>query len=371
MNARVLGALVMLCSLAATPGSMVKFKAVSFAETTPLARNGALIERLLSPFASADAKKANDAATLDAFPIDPQKEKFGLYVPAEKPAKGYGLLVWVSPLDGPGMPPDWPATLEERGVIFVTAGRSGNDASPLGRRIPLALTAAANVVRSHTIDPDRIWIAGFSGGARIAERMALAYPDVFSGAILDGSSDDIGSSDVPLPPRANFERLLDRMSIVLSAGAADEYNADAARRVASSLRRLCLDRLSVEIRRHEDHVIMSGSSLAKAIEFLDRRRVEPSPGNRRCRDELYSKIDGELARAETLVQRGDRGAHGSLRTIDRRYGHLAAPRSLELRTRGGRKRRPSQPREASDITGFAPFSQISASGGNRKNPSKD
>jgi dienelactone hydrolase len=332
---RAFGALAALCAIAATPGDIAKFKAVTFADRTPLASNGELIERLFSPFAAADLARKNDAATLAAQPIDPGHEKFGLYVPAQKPAKGYGLLVWVSPLDDAGMPPGWEDTLEERGVIFVTAARSGNQTSPLGRRIPLALTAAANIARSHAVDPDRVWIAGFSGGARIAERMALAYPDVFAGAILDGSSDDLGAEDVALPPRDRFERLLDRTSIVLSAGADDTFNAASARRVASSLRRHCLERVSVEVRRREAHVMMDSRSLAKAIDFLDRNREGPSAGNRQCRRDLYSKIDAELARAEALAQRGDRGAKAEIRALDRRYGGLAAPRSLELRARNG------------------------------------
>src|SRR4051812_3448308 len=125
MKARSFGTLVALCSIAASPGTIAKFKAVIFTETSPLARNGELTKRLFSPFAAADLAKKNGAAVLNAFPIDPKDEKFGLYVPAEKPAKGYGLLVWVSPLDGAGMPFGWPAALEERGVIFVTAARSG------------------------------------------------------------------------------------------------------------------------------------------------------------------------------------------------------------------------------------------------------
>jgi dienelactone hydrolase len=335
MKLRVFGALVALCSIAASPGTIAKFKAVTFTETTPLARNAELIKRLFNPFAGADLAKKNDAAVLNAFPINPKDERFGLYVPAEKPAKGYALLVWVSPLDGAGMPLGWAATLEVRGVIFATAARSGNETSPLGRRIPLALTAAANVARNYAIDPDRIWIAGFSGGARIAERMAVAYPDVFSGAILDGSSDSIGSTDLSLPPRENFERLLERMSIVLSTGKEDEYNTSDAKRVVSSLRRHCFDRLSVEVRPREGHVMMNGRSLAKAIEFLDRTREGPSPGDRQCREQLYSKIDRELERADTMVQHGDRGARAAIRAIDRRYGQLAAPRSLELRARVG------------------------------------
>jgi predicted esterase len=333
MKPRLLGTLAALCAAAATSQGIAKFRAVTFTGTTPLARNGALIERLFSPFASADLAAKNDAAALDAFPIDPGSERFGLYVPTTKPAKGYGLLVWVSPLEGVGMPPDWPATLEQRGVIFVTAGRSGNDASPLGRRIPLALTAAANVARSYPVDPDRVWIAGFSGGSRIAERMALAYPDVFSGAILDGSSDAVGSEGISLPPRANFERLLDRVAIIFSSGSEDVSNVEDAKRVASGLRRHCFDRLSIEVRRGEGHQVMSGRSLDRAIDFLDRPREAPSPGNRQCRAQLYSRIDAELARAGGMAQQRSRGALDALRSIDRRYGGLAAPRSLELRAR--------------------------------------
>lgn len=335
MKPQLIGTLAALCATAAAPAGIAKFKAVSFTETTAVGTNGELLRRLFSPFAAADLAAKNDAAALDGFPVDPRHEKFGLYVPAEKPTRGYGLLVWVSPLDGAGMPPDWPATLEERGVIFVTAARSGNDASPLGRRIPLALTAAANVVRSYPVDPGRMWIAGFSGGSRVAERMALAYPDVFSGAILDGSSDAIGTEDVPLPARERFERLLDRMTIVFSGGADDVSNVEDAKRVASGLRRHCFDRLAIEVRHGEGHEIMNGRSLAKAIGFLDRAREAPSPANRQCRAALYSKIDAELALAEGMIQQKGRGARDALRSIDRRYGGLAAPRSLELRTRAG------------------------------------
>lgn len=334
MKTRLLGALAALLAIAATPGSIAKFKAIGFTQTTALARNGELIERIFSPFAAADLAMKNDPAALDGSPIDPRNEKFGLYLPAQKPPKGYGLLVWVSPLDEAGMPPDWPDTLERRGVIFVTAARSGNDASPIARRIPLALTAAANVVRGYPIDPDRMWIAGFSGGARIAERIALAYPDVFSGAILDGSADALGTADPSLPPRGRFDRLLERTAIVFSTGAEDGYNTKDARRVVSSFRRHCLDRLAVEVRRAEGHVIMNGRSLAEAIDFLDRTREPPSPAALQCRDQLYAKIDAELLQAEALVQQRNRGARAALDAIDRRYGGLAAPRSLELRRLG-------------------------------------
>lgn len=335
MTQRLVMALISLCSIAAVPGDISRFKAVTFAEPTSLARNDELIGRLFSPFAAAELARENGPTALKAFPIHPKDESYGLYVPAKKPAPGYGLLVWVSPLDGTGMPPGWAPVLESNGVIFVTAARSGNRTSPIGRRFPLALIAATNVPRHYPVDPERIWIAGFSGGSRIAERLALAYPNVFSGAILDGSSDDIGSTDVPLPPRVNFERLLDRTAIVLSSGEQDSVNVDSAWKLASSLRRHCFGRLSVEVRRREGHVMMNGRSLAKAIEFLDLMRREPLPRDRQCREKLYSKIDGELAQAEALVRRHAPRAESTIRTIDRRYGWLAAPRSLALLARTG------------------------------------
>jgi len=81
--------------------------------------------------------------------------------------------------------------------------------------------------------------------------------------------------------------------------------------------------------------MMNGQSLAKAIEFLDRTRASPSTADLQCRDALYSRIDAELARAEAMTRQRAREARSVLATIDRRYGQLAAPRSLELRARIG------------------------------------
>jgi hypothetical protein len=49
--------------------------------------------------------------------------------------------------------------------------------------------------------------------------------------------------------------------------------------------------------------------------------------------DLYSKIDTELLQAEAMLRQREKGAAAAIRAIDRRYGGLAAPRSLELRAR--------------------------------------
>jgi predicted esterase len=317
--------------IAAGPLTTGQYTMVTFEHTTALATNDALLERFFSPLAYADHARKADKAALAAQPIALKDERFRLFVPQVEPPQGYALLVFVSPVDDVDLPAEWQRVLESRGTIFVAAQRSGNLTSPIGRRIPLALTATANVVRQYRIDPERIWIAGFSGGARIAERIALQYPDVFAGGILDGSSDPIASDELPLPSQANFDRFLEHTSLVLSTGADDTFNTDAARGTAANLRRHCFSRFSVEVRRREGHQLMDGRSLEKALDYLQRAPGAREPVNRQCRDTFVAKVEADLARVKKATEAGDGSAKGSLRALDREFGWLAAPRSMQLR----------------------------------------
>jgi pimeloyl-ACP methyl ester carboxylesterase len=317
-------ALILLA--AATPPTTGKFAKVMFTEATPLATNAAMIDRMYGPMDAEKVARANDATALAAIPVDPKAENFGMYVPANKPAKGYGLIVWISPMDEAGMPRGWPDTLEERGIIYVTAARSGNGQSPLGRRVPLALVAAANAMRDYNIDPARVWIAGFSGGARMAERMAVAYPDIFTGAIVDGSADMLGSREIPLPLPANFDRLVERSAFVFSNGRMDDHNVKAARRAISSLEDHCVTRVWSEVRQGEGHEMMGGRSLAKAIDFLDREREPPSAANLQCRDALKEQATRASEESKGLARAGDARAEDASAAADRKFGWLAFPR---------------------------------------------
>jgi len=70
----------------------------------------------------------------------------------------------------------------------------------------MALLAAYNTMKQYPVDPQQVYIGGFSGGARVALRLALGYPDVFHGALLNAGSDPAGTLDVPLPPADLFRR---------------------------------------------------------------------------------------------------------------------------------------------------------------------
>ena len=142
---------------------------------------GELARRLMSAAAATQLARqlAAAGASLSGQPIDLAAENFIVYMPAHKPEEGYGLLVFVPPWQRARLPAGWDRALDEHGIIFVSADRSGNGESVMGRREPLALLATHNIMSRYPIDARRVYIGGFSGGSRVALRLALGYPDLF------------------------------------------------------------------------------------------------------------------------------------------------------------------------------------------------
>lgn len=127
-----------------------------------------------------------------------EKESFQVFAPkaALKSSKPWGLIVWVAPsLDG-YVPPFWESGLSRHKLLGVGANDSGNHRTA-SARIGLALDAVFNMKARYKIDPERIYIAGFSGGGVIASYLAWAWPDVFRGGLYVGGCNYI--HDVPVP----------------------------------------------------------------------------------------------------------------------------------------------------------------------------
>jgi len=211
----------MLC-LSAAAGA----EEVTFTEASPYSRNEELVRRLLPP---AEAKAlmerlAQRGQRLAEQPVDPAGERFILHVPPAAPAGGYGLLVFVPPWQQAKVPPGWTGALDRLGLIYVSAAKSGNEEITQARREPLALIAAANVMAHYPVDPAKVFIGGFSGGSRVAERLAVGYPDLFRGALLDAGSDRVGEGDLPLPPGDLLKRFREESRLVFVTGENDTLN---------------------------------------------------------------------------------------------------------------------------------------------------
>ena len=310
-----------------------------FTEYTPLSANSELIRRMLSPLAAAQipAVQARTGLRLSEQPVDLAQEKFVLYVPQHAPGKGYGLIVFVPPSDDASLPADWVPVLDQFGLILVRPVRSGNRQSALGRRYPLAILAEYNVAKRYRLDPDRIYIAGFSGGSRIALRLAVAYPDVFRGAILNAGSDPVGDSSAPLPPAELFHRFQEFSHLVYVTGDRDTQPTVMSDHASMhSLDNWCVFNVDFYAELSVAHQAMTPSALVRALGFLS-MPVRSDPDKlAACRNGNEAELTTQLAEAESLLAQDKRDdARRKLIDIDAHFGGLAAPRSVVLFNRLG------------------------------------
>ena len=264
----------------------------------PLAANSVLAERLLGPTTRARLAAAFAAGgkAVAAFAL-PGPEPLAIHVPpAPPPAAGYGLLVFVPPWEDARLPSGWAAALDRAGVIAVTAARFGNSQDVERRRVPLALTAADAVIRAYPVDRARVFVGGFSGGSRVAWLLAVGWPDVFGGVLLDAGSDAIGRGGVAVPPPAR-RALLERSRIVFATGRDDAENLARDADTRASLADWCLA-AEVVPGVAGGHAVIDGPTLARTLRLLDR---PAAGGDARC----TARRDARVAAAEaTLRQPG-------------------------------------------------------------------
>ncbi len=329
-----IAALVLFANAAAAqvPGARhVEFSAYpAFANASEIAR------RMGSPLTTLDLQRraVRSGMTVIEQPLKLAQEDFVVYVPARRPPHGFSLLVFVPPWQDARLPAGWAPALERYGVIFVSAARSGNSEGVSDRREPLALLAAFNAMHQFPIDADSVYVAGFSGGARVALRLALAYPDLFRGALLNAGSDAIGDAQIPLPPKDLFERFQQRSRLVYVTGEADTSQLGMDQSSIRSLRRWCVFDVQSHVEPSAGHQVMGSTAFAWALSTLLHGDPTTSTKLPACRTAIEQDLDGQLDTAEQLLSRGEHQDAGKLLSkIDARFGGLAAPRIIELANR--------------------------------------
>ena len=320
---------------ASTDGKILRD--VAFSTYGTHSSDAELTRRLLTPATAARLQRQAAAAGLSfaAQPLDLAQEKFIVYVPARPPPRGYALVVFVPPWQQAGLPEGWIPVLDHFGAIYVSAARSGNDENTMARREPLALLAAQNIMAQYPIDAERVYIAGFSGGSHVALRLALGYPDLFHGAILNAGSDAIGDltaqPPIPLPPRELFLQFQEHTRLVYITGERDASRVEDDMLSMHSMRQWCVYNVESIVEPVIGHTVARPDALARALASLDRGSSTAPDRLAQCRSAIDAEVDSKLARVESLLASGQRAAAAALLDkIDQRYGGLAAPRSLEL-----------------------------------------
>jgi dienelactone hydrolase len=166
------------------------------------------------------AEFGKDAARLPHFYLS-ARQRYQLYVPpAYKPGTTWPLLVFLSPGDDPLGWRYCQKLCDDKDVFFCAAYGAGNNTPP-GLRIRLILDVLDDVRRRFAIDPDRTYLAGFSGGGRMACTIAFAMPEYFGGVLAIGGANP--------PHHLDYLRHVaeDRLSVALVAGETDSNRRES------------------------------------------------------------------------------------------------------------------------------------------------
>jgi tetratricopeptide (TPR) repeat protein len=215
---------------------------VTFPERSPLSGIESFVER--SGMYQEEARRVPDAAGYEI-----GEESFQLYVPpGDPPETGYGLLVWISPTGFGGFTRSgMEEVYERRGLIAIGADNAGNP-RPVWDRWGMALDAVAGLSEVFPVNPDRVYVAGYSGGGRVASGLATCFPEVFGGGFSWFGVDHF--HDLPVPDRpgklwprdfqkpapAVLERAREQSRFVLLTGEKD-FNRSQTLAVHEHLRR--------------------------------------------------------------------------------------------------------------------------------------
>jgi pimeloyl-ACP methyl ester carboxylesterase len=296
-----------------------------------------LVRRMVSPLTGRRFLREAKAAgkDVDRQPVDLAWERFALYVPESAPPQGYALLVFIPPWPQAVVPKRWPPILDRHGMIFVTAANSGNDALVVERREPLALLAAHNVMARYPVDRNRVFIAGLSGGAKVALRLAIAYPEIFHGALLNAGSERPGDG-IPIPPADLFKLFQETGRLVYLTGEEDRGNLTADLASRAALEEWCFEDADTETIPHGGHELAGSAWLDQALTELA-RHVEADPGSlAACRAGIDAELAVRLGAVDTLIRAGKRDeAVAALVQIDAKYGGWAATAVTALADRLG------------------------------------
>lgn len=214
---------------------------------------------LASVFPAGQAKEL--ASTL---PID-HPVTWKIYVPEK--SGNCGVLVYVSPTSSGAPGPDWLDIFEDKHLIWVAAEGFGNT-QPSAQRTLAAIMGLAKVQQKYQTDSSRIYIAGLSGGSRIAGKAATMFPRMFTGAIYIAAADFWAETEKPM---AEF---ISRNRYVFLTGR-DDFNRREVRKVFNKYKKAGVKQVLLMDLDGYGHHNPNAEQLATALEFLD--GAEPLP----------------------------------------------------------------------------------------------
>ncbi len=214
---------------------------------------------------------------------DSGQQSYERFVPQTKKKNDtLPLVLFVSADDSPAGWSQLEPVCIQKGIAFASPFAAGNN-TPMPRRVRIVLDILDDLRRQYRIDPDRTYIAGFSGGGRVACQIAFGMPELFGGVMPVCAGGDL--RDEPWLRH----RAIDRLSIAFLTGTND-FNLGEVERFRGSMFNDMGLRTRVTVVPNMGHAIPDSKSFAASIEWL-----EAGAANRRKLAQRYpaSRIDSD------------------------------------------------------------------------------
>jgi pimeloyl-ACP methyl ester carboxylesterase len=174
-----------------------------------------------------------------------------------------GVLVFVKPVNSGELPANWGTVLDQKNLIWIAADDFGNEL-PRAQRVLAALAAMKLIESTQAIDAQRIYVAGMSGGGRVASAIITRFPRRFTGALYIVGADPWTSAEQPLIARIAANRY------VFVTGSGD-FNRREMKRVFAKYQAAGVTHALLMDLPDFGHEYPNAEQLARAIDFLDAR----------------------------------------------------------------------------------------------------
>lgn len=202
------------------------------------------------------------AAFASIIPVDESIE-WQIVVPESyDPERPPGVLVYISPSESGKLPQQWRRLPESHNFIWVAADDSGNQRS-VARRIAYAVFAVGLIDKRYDIDTERVFLSGFSGGARVAGLVAAAYPQMFRGGIYMG-----GAEMWDIEPTPDTLEAIRENRFVFITGTED-FNRPMALKVAAQYANAGIKKQKTIVISRHGHELPPSRRMRDALNFLD------------------------------------------------------------------------------------------------------
>lgn len=223
---------------------------------TPVAFSAETIQKagtLRSVFPEEQAHSLSSILPLD------EQVRWKLHVPRNDAPSG--VLVFVRADDSGEPQPGWTDVFDEQNLIWIAAEDFGNSV-PTAKRILAALMGLSLVQKNYSVDTKRMYIAGISGGGRVASQAITKFPQLFTGAIYIVGVDFWTSAEASL-----IERIAANRYVFLTGS--DDFNRRETKRIHQKYRHAGVKQTWLMDLRHFGHEYPNPEQLNRAIEFLD------------------------------------------------------------------------------------------------------